>query len=235
MPNFQHKRGTRAALDALAAAGVLLPGQIYIITDEQRMAVAIDTSNYQAMMKEGEGGAGGSTYYRLHQGQRFYLEGDGRWISQADDNYGNSYVSQYDSAGTGADPLVYYNRIGFPLSAGEKIIALDVYGRTNSITDISDVEISLQFITPDFTAQTDESWDSNAEVTGHEIYRDFWKAPSGQTAIVNINDYHRRSLDMNYTCPQDGWFNMYVRPIRSGTSTTRRYFYCATSLRVQPA
>lgn len=61
MPNLQHKRGSRAALDALATGGGLLAGQIYVITDQNRLAVATSASAYTAFLKEGEGGGGGAT------------------------------------------------------------------------------------------------------------------------------------------------------------------------------
>lgn len=63
MPNIQHKRGTRSALDALAAANNLLVGQVYVITDEDRLAVATSVSTYQTFAKESEVRevAGGST------------------------------------------------------------------------------------------------------------------------------------------------------------------------------
>jgi len=57
MPDVQHKRGTRADLDTLAAADGLLVGQIYVITDEDRLAVAKTIGTYQTMAKEGEGSA----------------------------------------------------------------------------------------------------------------------------------------------------------------------------------
>lgn len=60
MANVQHKRGTRAALDALATAGGLLVGQIYFITDENRIAIAGSVNSYQAAAKQGEAGGGGN-------------------------------------------------------------------------------------------------------------------------------------------------------------------------------
>ncbi len=54
MPNVQHKRGTRAALDALAGAGALKAGQLYLISDEQRIAIAISGSAYQAFAKQSD-------------------------------------------------------------------------------------------------------------------------------------------------------------------------------------
>lgn len=50
-------RGTRAALDALAAGSGLLAGQVYVITDEGRLAVALTTSTFETFAREDEAGA----------------------------------------------------------------------------------------------------------------------------------------------------------------------------------
>lgn len=51
MPNIQHKRGTRLALDTLASGSGLLTGQVYVITDEfGRIAVATSTSTYDTFV-----------------------------------------------------------------------------------------------------------------------------------------------------------------------------------------
>lgn len=55
MTDVLHKGGTRAALDALAASSDLLPRQIYVLTDEGRIAVATSTSTYETFAKEGDG------------------------------------------------------------------------------------------------------------------------------------------------------------------------------------
>jgi len=52
MPDVQHKRGTRADLNTLATADGLLIGQIYVITDEDKLAVAKTIGTYQAMARE---------------------------------------------------------------------------------------------------------------------------------------------------------------------------------------
>ena len=54
MPDVQHKRGSRSALDSLAGSSGLLPGQIYLITDEDRIAVALTSSTYATFLKQGE-------------------------------------------------------------------------------------------------------------------------------------------------------------------------------------
>lgn len=56
---YKHPRGTRAALNAKAAAGTIEPQQVYFITDEARLAVGLSNNSYQAFLKEGEGGGGG--------------------------------------------------------------------------------------------------------------------------------------------------------------------------------
>lgn len=59
MPTVRHARGTRAALNSLASNSLLVPWQLYVISDESRVAVATSTSTYQTFAKEGEGGGGG--------------------------------------------------------------------------------------------------------------------------------------------------------------------------------
>lgn len=51
---FQCPRGTRAALDSLAGASGLKVGEIYLITDENRIAVGLTTSTYQIFEKRTE-------------------------------------------------------------------------------------------------------------------------------------------------------------------------------------
>ena len=55
MPDVQHKRGPRAALDVLAGASGLLLGQIYIIADEDRLAFATSESTYATTLRGNEG------------------------------------------------------------------------------------------------------------------------------------------------------------------------------------
>ena len=52
---------TRGNLNTQASANALIPGEPYLITDENRIAVALSVSTYQTYLKEGEGGGGGSS------------------------------------------------------------------------------------------------------------------------------------------------------------------------------
>lgn len=60
MSNLQHKGGTRAALVALASAVGLIPRQLYVITDESRLAIATSTSAFTDFAKLSEVGGGGA-------------------------------------------------------------------------------------------------------------------------------------------------------------------------------
>lgn len=51
---YRHPRGTRSALDTLAGASGLSVGQVYLITDEGRLAVATSTSAFVVFAKVGD-------------------------------------------------------------------------------------------------------------------------------------------------------------------------------------
>lgn len=48
---IQIKRGTRAQIEAAKAAGQLLDGEPYLITDENRLAVGVDSNGYSSFAK----------------------------------------------------------------------------------------------------------------------------------------------------------------------------------------
>ncbi len=54
--SLTHKRGTRAQINASAAANGLRPGEIYLITDEGRLTVGTAVNAHQSLAKQGEGG-----------------------------------------------------------------------------------------------------------------------------------------------------------------------------------
>lgn len=59
------RRGTRAQLNALAAANGLVQYEPLLITDEQRSGVATAVNAYATSAKEGEGGGGGGATYEF--------------------------------------------------------------------------------------------------------------------------------------------------------------------------
>jgi hypothetical protein len=60
---YKIPRGTRAALDAKASGATLVVGQPYLITDENRIAVALTTSTYQTYAKQSELGLSSSLVF----------------------------------------------------------------------------------------------------------------------------------------------------------------------------
>ena len=58
MPSIRHKRGTRAQIDAAAAQGLLRPGEVYLVTDEARLTVAVSAGEHRRVARTDE--AGGS-------------------------------------------------------------------------------------------------------------------------------------------------------------------------------
>lgn len=65
MPSVRIKRGTRAQIDAAALAGGLFAGEVYLITDENRLAVGLTASTYQDFAKTSESGIGSYTFATL--------------------------------------------------------------------------------------------------------------------------------------------------------------------------
>lgn len=63
MPSIRVKRGTVAQIEAAASGSGLLSGEVYLVTDQSRLAVATSPSAYEAMAKLSE--ADGWNYAKL--------------------------------------------------------------------------------------------------------------------------------------------------------------------------
>jgi hypothetical protein len=63
MATVLNRRGTRANLDVLASSNGLNAGEIYLITDENRIAVGLSASDYQVYQKEFSGNRVSGVYY----------------------------------------------------------------------------------------------------------------------------------------------------------------------------
>jgi hypothetical protein len=71
MPSYRHKRGTRAQIDAAAAANGLRTGELYLMTDEARLTVATAAGAHQPAARQDESGGaalGGIITVTLPQG-----------------------------------------------------------------------------------------------------------------------------------------------------------------------
>lgn len=58
MASVRIKRGTRAQINAAATAGQLAEGEVYLITDEQRLSVGTSASAHAPAAKQSEAGGG---------------------------------------------------------------------------------------------------------------------------------------------------------------------------------
>jgi hypothetical protein len=56
MPSLRHKRGSLAQINASASANTLKVGEVYLITDENRLTVGTASNAHQPMAKKNEGG-----------------------------------------------------------------------------------------------------------------------------------------------------------------------------------
>lgn len=61
MAKVLNKRGTRSEINVAAATGALNAGEVYLITDEDRIAIGTSTSTYESYAKESEAGGGGGS------------------------------------------------------------------------------------------------------------------------------------------------------------------------------
>ena len=141
MPTVRHKRGTRAALDALAGTNGLLAGQIYVITDEQRLAVALSASAYSALAKTSEigGGGGGGDVVQITNLAEFegwaatdsLTSGQLYWLSDIDIiAYAKTANDYFYVGGAAPDPLVLTSSSASAAPAGAvKLFRREIAGR----------------------------------------------------------------------------------------------------------
>jgi hypothetical protein len=61
MPKVLNKRGTRTEIDSAATANGLNAGEVYLITDENRIAIGTSLNTYESYAKESEAGGGSGT------------------------------------------------------------------------------------------------------------------------------------------------------------------------------
>ena len=62
MPSLAHKRGTRAQIDAAAAANALRTGEVYLITDEARITVGTSINAHATLARQSEASGGGDPW-----------------------------------------------------------------------------------------------------------------------------------------------------------------------------
>ena len=61
MTKVLNKRGTRSEINSAATANGLNAGEVYLITDENRIAMGTSANTYESYAKESEAGGGGGS------------------------------------------------------------------------------------------------------------------------------------------------------------------------------
>lgn len=179
--------------------------------------------------------------YRIERGTRFQSYPDGRYISNADANYGASDIVATESAGTGTAPLIEWENVGLRIDAGETLVKMAIYSRINDATNTPDVELTFFYVTPDSISRFAAGWDNDNEVDNTVLYKDLWMNPVNTgdyppqpTHTGNSNDYRQRIYPINFTAPQDGWLIIIADPVRALNSVGNDYFYAKTNYYFNP-
>jgi hypothetical protein len=60
MPSLRHKRGSLAQINAAAAANGLRQGEVYLVTDQNRLTVGTAVNAHEPLAKQSEAGSGGA-------------------------------------------------------------------------------------------------------------------------------------------------------------------------------
>ncbi len=156
---------------------------------------------------------------------RVYCNLDKRWVTNSDDVYGTSYYQFAESCGIGVDPVIEWEHIGDFLLKGTKIHKIHIVGRSSSM-EVSDIEVYFFSRHPNPISRWETGMDSDTEDLVTDIHRDLFFIPTGGgTAFTGaMMDIHKRTLDVSFTMPEDGYVSMCIKPY--GTMITTRYFYC---------
>ena len=163
---------------------------------------------------------------------RFYLRNHS-WVTDGDDYYGTSYFQFSESGGAYELPIDEWEHQGCLVSAGDIVRRLTLSGRAN-VTGIDDIEIILLCRTPTDLDSWNDGIQNDAQMQSDIVFRDFFVNPqnekNGPPFGGNFKKIRRRTFDVNFEVPKDGFLTLYLRPINSGNS--QRYFYATYQLQI---
>lgn len=190
-------------------------------SDEFSIKVSPDgTTYYQALTIDPDSGVvdfpnGVKTRRSVTLQGRWFMETDNRWVYQnVAFGFGNEKWSS--DGGTGSEPSIDWNAMGFLMSAGEVFTEFKSLMRPNS-TEVDAFDIRIMFLTG--TADG-SSWSTSAGTTETEIYsQDSVDLSNG----AGWYDYNPEITE--FEAPTTGHVVIATRP--TGTITARRYLHMA--------
>ena len=159
---------------------------------------------------------------------RLYCYTDNRWVTSGDEDVGTNYYLWQESGGTGADPIQEWEHQGILVNAGSTYRRFTISLSSNS-TQVTDIEILISYRKPNANnTYAGGDVDADAEMENTTIYRDNFYNPSSGVAYNSSSlTMNRRTIDLDFDMPDDGWVTVYFRPIGSITNT--RFVYTTMS------
>lgn len=184
------------------------------MTDEEALAVRLNMVPVNAEYMTTTQNAG-----------RFYCYTDNRWVTESDDNYGMNYYQCTESGGTGDNPIPEWEHQGLMMEKGERIKRITINAKTNN-NEVTDFQVRLIARYPTNADRWRTGLTGDANMTNDILLDGLFMNPvdvvNWDTAYTgNMNTHHRRTINIDYQIPTDGWLSLYIRPI--GTITSTRY------------
>lgn len=179
-----------------------------------------------------QGPAGPNSPSLILQSGRAYCYTDLRWVTGSDDNYGTSYYQFNESGGTGLEPVVEWEHQGQLIPQGRTLRNLYIAGRCNNV-ELTDVQIYIVMKHPTPITRWQTGYDNDGEDVVTVLYNDLWMTPTGGGTIFTgaTNDARMRSITLDHTVSETGYFSIYYKPV--GALTANRYFLHNWTLEVE--
>jgi hypothetical protein len=163
--------------------------------------------------------------YVQQQSGRFYCYTDNRWISSSDDNYGSNYYQFAESGGKADNPVIEWEHQGVLMDKGETVRRLTFNARSNNneVTDFN-IRVYARFPTNPDKWRTGLSGDANMtnELLLDDMFMNPVDTPNWDLPFTgNMKLHHRRTINLDYQMPADGWLSLYIKP--KGIIKSTRY------------
>jgi len=163
--------------------------------------------------------------FAILQSGRFHLYTDNRWITNSNDDYGTNTENYFQSGGTGTYPTITWDQVGHYLPKGAKIHRINFLARADH-SEVEDLDLFFFAKIPNSPDLWDNGFDSDNDRTVVNTYRDFFVKPTqGETQLpgTGMSSMRKRTIDVNFTMPEDGYFSLFLKP--QGTITSLRYVH----------